>query len=162
MNRRALSADLLFITKRPSSIKLPLAQDWLHNLSDSVANDNERPLVQKLLRILWDFPGGTVVKNPPANAGDTGLSPGPGRSHMQQSNQAGAPQLLSLCFRAHEPQLLSLRATTTEAHEPRVHVLQREATAMRSPCTATKSNPHLLQLEKAHVQQQKPHTAKNK
>ena len=33
-----------------------------------------------------DFPGGTVVKNPPANAGDTGLSPGPGRSHMQQSN----------------------------------------------------------------------------
>ena len=29
-----------------------------------------------------DFPGGTVVKNPPANAGDTGSSPGPGRSHM--------------------------------------------------------------------------------
>ena len=23
------------------------------------------------------FPGGTVVKNPPANAGDTGPSPGP-------------------------------------------------------------------------------------
>ena len=33
-----------------------------------------------------DFPGGAVVKNPPANAGDTGLSPGPGRSHMPQSN----------------------------------------------------------------------------
>ena len=32
------------------------------------------------------FPGGTVVKNPPANAGDTGLSSGPGRSHMPQSN----------------------------------------------------------------------------
>ena len=32
------------------------------------------------------FPGGTVVKNPPANAGDTGLSPGPGRSHMPRSN----------------------------------------------------------------------------
>ena len=32
------------------------------------------------------FPGGTVVKNPPANAGDTGSSPGPGRSHMLQSN----------------------------------------------------------------------------
>ena len=29
-----------------------------------------------------DFPGGAVVKNPPANAGDMGLSPGPGRSHM--------------------------------------------------------------------------------
>ena len=34
----------------------------------------------------WDFPGGTVVKNPPANAGDTGSRPGPGRSHMPQSN----------------------------------------------------------------------------
>ena len=32
------------------------------------------------------FPGGTVVKNSPANAGDTGLSPGPGRSHMPRSN----------------------------------------------------------------------------
>ena len=33
-----------------------------------------------------DFPGSTVVKNPPANAGDTGLSPGLGRSHMSQSH----------------------------------------------------------------------------
>ena len=33
-----------------------------------------------------DFPGGAVVKNPPANAGDTGSSPGPGRPHMPQSN----------------------------------------------------------------------------
>ena len=35
---------------------------------------------------IQDFPGGTVVKNPPANAGDTGSSPGPGRSHMPHSN----------------------------------------------------------------------------
>ena len=28
-----------------------------------------------------DFPGGAVVKNPPTNAGDTGLSPGPGHSY---------------------------------------------------------------------------------
>ena len=33
-----------------------------------------------------DFPGGAVVKNLPANAGDTGSSPGPGRSHMPWSN----------------------------------------------------------------------------
>ena len=33
-----------------------------------------------------DFPGGTVVNNPPANAGDTGLMPGPGRCHMPLSN----------------------------------------------------------------------------
>ena len=35
---------------------------------------------------LWDFPGGAVVKNLPANAGDMGLSPGPGRSHMPRNN----------------------------------------------------------------------------
>ena len=34
----------------------------------------------------WDFPGGSVVKNLPANAGDTGSIPGPGRSHMPRSN----------------------------------------------------------------------------
>ena len=34
----------------------------------------------------WDFPGGTVVKNLPAVAGDTGSIPGRGRSHMPRSN----------------------------------------------------------------------------
>ena len=32
------------------------------------------------------FPGGAVVKNLPANTGDTGSSPGPGRSHMPRSS----------------------------------------------------------------------------
>ena len=32
------------------------------------------------------FTGGKVVKSLPANAGDTGLIPGPGRSHMPWSN----------------------------------------------------------------------------
>ena len=31
------------------------------------------------------FPGGAVVENLPANAGDTGSSPSLGRSHMPQS-----------------------------------------------------------------------------
>ena len=34
----------------------------------------------------WGFPGGAVVKNPPANAGDMGSIPGPGRSHVLRSN----------------------------------------------------------------------------
>ncbi|KAJ8797884.1 hypothetical protein J1605_017086 [Eschrichtius robustus] len=63
------------------------------------------------------FPGGAVIKNPPANAGDRGLSPGPGRPHMLRSSSARAPQLLSLRSRACEPQLLSPRATTTEAQD---------------------------------------------
>ena len=36
--------------------------------------------------LLLDFPGGTVVKNLPANAGDPGSIPGLGRSHMLRSN----------------------------------------------------------------------------
>ena len=32
------------------------------------------------------FPGGPVVKNPPADAQDAGSIPGPGRSHMSQGN----------------------------------------------------------------------------
>ena len=35
---------------------------------------------------LLGFSGGTVVKNPPANAGNTDSNPGPGRSHMPWSN----------------------------------------------------------------------------
>ena len=32
------------------------------------------------------FPGGAVIENLPASAGDTGSSPGLGRSHMPWSN----------------------------------------------------------------------------
>ena len=42
-----------------------------------------------------DIPGGPVVKNPPANAGDTGLTSGPGRA--QEAGQ------LNLCATATEP-----------------------------------------------------------
>ena len=42
------------------------------------------------------FPGGAVVESLPANAGDTGSSPGLGRSHMPRSSWARGPQLLSL------------------------------------------------------------------
>ena len=69
------------------------------------------------------FPGGAVVKNPPASAGDTGSSPGPGRSHMPQSNQARAPQLLSLRSTACMPQLLKpmLRNKTSQQEKPAYH-----------------------------------------
>ena len=38
------------------------------------------------LKGLLDFLGGPVVKNPPANAGDSGSIPGPGRFHRPRSN----------------------------------------------------------------------------
>ena len=49
---------------------ITLAQEW--NTS------------QKSIR--WDFPGGPVVKNPLANAGDSGSIPGSGRFHMPWGN----------------------------------------------------------------------------
>ena len=36
--------------------------------------------------MIQGFPGGSVVKNLSANAGDMGSSPGPGRSHILRSN----------------------------------------------------------------------------
>ena len=79
------------------------------------------------------FPGGAVVENLPANAGDTGSSPGLGRSHMPRSNWIREPQLLSL-------RVWSLCSAT------------REAAIVRGPRTAMKSGPHLPQLEKALAQ----------
>ena len=63
-----------------------------------------------------DFPGDAVVKNLPANAGDMGSIPGPGRPHMPWSNQARVPQLLSLCSRAREPQLMKPAHCNYSAH----------------------------------------------
>ena len=44
--------------------------------------------VMRMVIKAWSrgFPGGAVVENLPANAGDTGSSPGLGRSHMPRSN----------------------------------------------------------------------------
>ena len=89
------------------------------------------------------FPGGAVVENLPANAGDAGSSPGLGRSHMPRSGWAREPQLLSLS-------VWSLCSAT------------REAAIVRGPRTAMKSGPHLPQLEKAVAQKRRPNTATNK
>ena len=68
-----------------------------------------------------NIPGGAVNKNTPANAGDTGSIPGPGRSHIPGSNEAPGPQLLkpvgtySLCSTMREGTAIrSFRATTRE------------------------------------------------
>ena len=43
---------------------------------------------------IQDFSVGAVVKNLPANAGDMGLSPSPGRSHMPLSPCATTTELV--------------------------------------------------------------------
>ena len=88
------------------------------------------------------FPGGAVVENLPANAEDTGSSPGLGRSHMPRSNWAREPQLLIL-------RVWNLCSET------------REATTVRGPRNAMKSGPRSPQLEKALTQKRRPNTAQN-
>ena len=56
--------------------------------------------IRQLNRHTSDFFSGPVIKNPPANAGNTGSIPGLGGSHLPQTNKVHAPQLLSLCSRA--------------------------------------------------------------
>ena len=91
------------------------------------------------------FPGGAVVENLPANAGDTGSSPGLGRSHMPQSNWAREPQLLSL-------RVWSLCPATGGAA-----IVRGPHTAMKSgPRTVMKSGPRLPQLEKALARNEDP------
>ena len=99
----------------------------------------------------WDFPGGVVVKNAPANEEDTGLIPGRGRSHMPQNNYARAPQLLSLRSRGFETQLLSPRTATTEAARSRARVLQllsphAATTEACAPRALNKSSHHSKKL----------------
>ena len=67
-----------------------------------------------------------MVRNPPANAGDMGLIPDLRRSHMPRSNLSLAPQLLCLCPRAQEPQLL-------EPMRPRAHAPQQEKPLNEKP-----------------------------
>ena len=84
-----------------------------------------------------------MVKNPPANAGDMGSSPGLGGSHMPRSNWAREPQLLSL-------RVWSLCSAT------------REAAIVTGLCTAMKSGLRSPQLEKALAQKRRNNTAINK
>ena len=42
---------------------------------------------------IQNFPGSPVVENLPANAGEMGSIPGPGRSHILVDNRAFTPQL---------------------------------------------------------------------
>ena len=79
-----------------------------------------------------DFPGGPVVKNLPANAGDSGSSPGLSRSHMPWSDSTRAPQLPSLCsepgshsYRAHVLQLLKSTHPGAPALQQRSHCYEK-------------------------------------
>ena len=83
------------------------------------------------------FPGGAVVENLPANAGNMGSSPGLGRSHMPRSNWAREPQLLSLRVWS----LCSATKRGCDSEKPAHHNEEWPplATTRESPRTETKT-----------------------
>ena len=83
-------------------------------------------MYEKLKFYEWNSYGGVVVKNPSAKAGDTDSSPIWEDPTCRGATKPSVPQLLSLCSRAREPQLLSPCATTTEARARRARALQQE------------------------------------
>ena len=94
------------------------------------------------------FPDGPVVKNQPCNARDAGSVAGPGRSHVRPGSWA--------C----ESQLQHPHAATTEAREPGVPTAQQEKPLQWEACAwKLESGPHSLQLEKTHMQRQRPSMA---
>ena len=103
----------------------------------------ESIIISKLKTFNGGFPGGAVVENLHANAGDTGSSPGLGGSHVPRSGWACEPQLLSLC-------VWSLCSST------------RKAATVRGPRTVMRSGPRSPQLERALAQKRRPNTPKKK
>ena len=82
---------------------MPFAATWMHlemNILSKSDRKRQIPYITYMWNLKYDtneliykteidsqgFPCGAVVKNPPANAGDTGSSPGLGRSPHARSN----------------------------------------------------------------------------
>ena len=78
-----------------------------------------------------------MVENLPANAGDTGSSPGLGRSHMPWSNWAREPALLEPALL--EPVLRKKRGHDSERPAHRDEEWPPLAATGESPCTETKT-----------------------
>ena len=57
-----------------------------YNFSNDMNQRRRLLMGGRVEKLPQDSPGGPVVKNLPANAGDPGLIPEPGKSHMLQSN----------------------------------------------------------------------------
>ena len=112
----------------------------IHKQYNSLKFVSLRVFVQQSINSLFrGFHAGSVVKNP--HTGDMGLIPDPGRPDTMRSNQAHAPQLLSLGSQAQKQQLLSvLTACAPKQEKPPqqdAHISQLE------------SRSHLPQLEKS-------------
>ena len=99
-------------------------------------------------------------KSLPANSGDMGSIPGPGRFHMLQSNKAHALQILSLRSMPCEPQLPSPSAELLKPYYCPKPVLcskrsHRNAKPVhrneeQPPLTTTRESPHAATMIQCH------------
>ena len=121
-------------------------------------------LVGKLRFHMLSLPGGTVGKNLPASAGDTGLIPGPGWFHMSQSNSACAPLLLSphaktywglyvLGPASHKYWALRLQLLKPVCLDPMLH---NKRSHNEEPVLCTQTVARCPQLEKVKGHQRRP------
>ena len=133
----------LFLRLLPRVIPRVIAWKWTEHHNLYLNNF----LFQSKLK---GFPGGSVVKNLSANAGDKVLTPDPGRSHMPR-----VPQLLSLCSRAWELQLLKSTC-------PRVCALQQEKPLkLEAQALQLENSPLVTTTREKPKQKGRSSTAKN-
>ena len=71
---------------RASPLEFPAAFPHLLSPGSHKCESRDFPVGPVVKTVLQGFPGGSVVKNPPASAGDTGSITDPGRSHVPWSN----------------------------------------------------------------------------
>ena len=110
----SLLAPLVFSNRHyKTQVRLHLFQETLRPVSSLtyilmttavLPKSTRKERAQKTSR--EGFPGGAVVKKSRATAEDTGLIPDPRKPHTPWSNLTHPLQLLTLCSRAWEPQLL--------------------------------------------------------
>ena len=76
-------AALFTIARTWKQPKCPSTDEWIKKMWHIYTMEYYSPIKRNEIE---GFPGGVVVENLPANSGDTGSSPGLGRSHMPQSS----------------------------------------------------------------------------
>ena len=97
-----------------------------------------------------------MVKNPLANAGEMGSIPDLERTHILGTSKAHAPQLLSLCSRAWETQLVSPHATGPGAHAPQ----QEKPPQGEARAPQLESSSHTLKRRKTCAAMKTQHSQK--